>query len=158
MKQSAGILLYKTEQQQLKVLLVHPGGPFWKNKDKGSWSIPKGEFGEDEDPLTAAKREFAEETGFGISGQCLALKPVKQKSGKLVHAWAVEQDLDVTQIKSNAFEIEWPPKSGRYQSFPEIDKAQWFTVEEAGEKILPAQFGFVLELQEFLKTLHNASH
>lgn len=150
MKQSAGILLYKTEQQQLKVLLVHPGGPFWKNKDNGAWSIPKGEFGEDEEPLTAAKREFTEETGFSISGQYLTLKPVKQKSGKLVHAWAVEQDLDVTQIKSNIFEIEWPPKSGRFQSFPEIDKAQWFTIEEAGEKILPAQFGFVLELQELL--------
>lgn len=147
MKQSAGILLYKMEGTKLKVLLAHPGGPFWKNKDAGAWSIPKGELDENEDPLPAAKREFLEETGFEIKNECRALTPIKQKSGKLVHAWAVEQDLDATAIVSNTFEMEWPPKSGKLQAFAEIDRAEWFTVEVALEKILPAQRNFIEELE-----------
>ncbi len=146
MKQSAGILLYKTELSELKVLLAKPGGPFWKNKDLGAWSIPKGEINENEDPLEAAKREFFEETGFEITGECRPLTSIKQKGGKLVHAWAVEQDLDVSKLISNTFEIEWPPKSGKLQSFPEIEKAQWFSIAEAELKMLPSQFAFVLEL------------
>ncbi len=148
MKQSAGILLYKTELSELKVLLAKPGGPFWKHKDIGAWSIPKGEIDENEDHLAAAKREFYEETGFEITGECRPLTSVKQKGGKLVHAWAVQQDLDVTKLVSNTYEIEWPPKTGRLQTFPEIEKAQWFSVEEAKLKMLPAQFAFVLELQK----------
>ncbi|MCD6067105.1 MAG: putative pyrophosphohydrolase [Bacteroidetes bacterium] len=148
MKQSAGILLYRIEERNLKVLLAHPGGPFWAKKDAGSWSIPKGEFTETEDALSAAKREFFEETGFEISGDCKTLTPIKQKSGKLVHAWAVEQDLDASMIKSNTFEMEWPPKSGKMQEFPEIDRAEWFSVGEAMEKILPAQRSFIEELMK----------
>jgi len=151
MKQSAGILLYKTEHNRLMVMLAHPGGPFWKNKDKGAWSIPKGELNEEEDPLIAAKREFFEETGFEITGNCIPLTPIKQKGGKQVYAWAVEQDLDTTALKSNTFEMEWPPKSGKLQVFPEIDRAHWFTVEEAQEKILEAQWSFVLQLTGILK-------
>jgi predicted NUDIX family NTP pyrophosphohydrolase len=154
MKQSAGILLYKTEKDQLKILLAKPGGPFWKNKDTGVWSIPKGELDEGEDLLLAAKREFLEETGIAITGNCLCLTPIKQKSGKLVHAWAVEQDPDVTKFMSNAFEMEWPPKSGKHQSFPEIDKIQWFSPDEAQEKMIPAQFSFIRELQNLLKHKH----
>ena len=151
MKQSAGILLYKIENKELYVLLAHPGGPFWKNKDNGAWTISKGEIAEGEEPLLAAKREFFEETGFEITGECWQLESIKQKGGKLVHAWAVEQNLDVTQLHSNTFEMEWPPRSGKKQSFPEIDKAQWFTVEEALVKILEAQKSFVLEVQTLLR-------
>ena len=152
MKQSAGILIYKIENNVLRFLLAHPGGPFWTKKDNGAWTIPKGELAEGEDALTAAKREFFEETGQEIWGECLALKPVKQKSGKLVFAWACMADLDVTKFKSNTFEIEWPPHSGKMQSFPEIDKVQWFVKEEALIKILPAQQSFILELDTLLKS------
>ena len=146
MKQSAGILLYKKEKNELKILLAHPGGPFLAKKDEGAWTIPKGELNEEEDALAAAKREFAEETGQEIKVNCIPLKPIKQKGGKLIHAWAAEDELDVTKLKSNTFEMEWPPRSGKKQSFPEIDKAQWFTVEEALVKILPGQQGFIIEL------------
>jgi predicted NUDIX family NTP pyrophosphohydrolase len=146
MKQSAGILLYKTEKGIVKVLLAHPGGPFWAKKDEGAWSIPKGEFDENEDALSAAKREFFEETGFEITGECKPLNPIKQKSGKTVYAWAAEGDLDPLQIVSNTFEMEWPPRSGKMKAFPEIDKAEWFTVEEAKKKILPAQVSLLEEL------------
>ena len=146
MKKSAGILLYKKVNKELLFLLVHPGGPFWKNKDLGSWSIPKGEFTDDEEPLNAAIREFEEETGTKVEGEFIELKPVKLKSGKLVYAFACEHDLDVNSIKSNEFEIEWPPKSGRLKSFPEIDKAAWFTAKEALEKINPPQGNFITEL------------
>lgn len=150
-KTSAGILLYKTEPV-LQVMLVHPGGPFWKNKDTGAWSIPKGELNETEEPFAAAIRELKEETGLDIKAvDAIALSPVKQKSGKTILAWAIEHDADVPGIQSNFFEMEWPPKSGKMQSFPEVDKAAWFGIEEAKEKIIPAQFAFVEELYKKLK-------
>jgi predicted NUDIX family NTP pyrophosphohydrolase len=142
-KQSAGILLYRKTNSQLQVFLVHPGGPFFKNKDAGSWTIPKGEILDDEDPLAAAKREFNEETGQAIDGDFIKLNPVTLKSGKIVHAWAVEGDIDHETIFSNLFEIEWPPKSGKMQSFPEIDRAGWFEMEEAKEKINAGQLGLI---------------
>ena len=151
MKQSAGILLYKFIDKTIFFLLVHPGGPFWKNKDLETWSIPKGEFTNDEDPLHAAKREFHEETGFEAEGEFTALHPVKLKSGKTIFAWALEFDIDVTLVKSNDFEMEWPPKSGRQQSFPEIDKAQWFSPADAKQKINAAQIAFIDELITLLK-------
>ncbi|MDB5276658.1 MAG: hypothetical protein JWR61_1613 [Ferruginibacter sp.] len=152
MKQSAGILLFKRVSKKIEVLLVHPGGPFWKNKDLGSWSIPKGEFTDEESAREAARREFKEETGFAITEKekMLPLTMVKQKSGKLIYAWAVEKDIDATAIKSNHFEIEWPPKSGQLKSFPEIDKAEWFSLEEAMQKINSSQAAFITELQQLL--------
>jgi len=129
------------------IFLVHPGGPFWVRKDAGAWSIPKGEF-EDEEPLVAAKREFLEETGLRVDGEFIPLAPVTQKNGKVVHAWAVEADIDPEEVSSNTFEIEWPPKSGLKKEFPEVDRAGWFSLEEGAEKINPAQAGFIRELQE----------
>ncbi|MCD0467143.1 NUDIX domain-containing protein [Flavobacterium sp. ENC] len=150
MKQSAGILLYKFIDKTIYFLLVHPGGPFWKNKDLESWSIPKGEFTADEEPLPAAKREFKEETGFGLEAESeedfIALESVKLKSGKTVLAWALEFDIDVTLVKSNDFEMEWPPKSGSIKNFPEIDKAEWFQTDEALKKINPAQADFIIQI------------
>lgn len=147
MKQSAGILLYKKVKSILYVLLVHPGGPLWKNKDLGSWSIPKGEFNPPEQPLDAALREFEEETGQRIQAKkYIPLTSVRLKSGKTVHAWACEQDLDIDHIQSNTFSLQWPPKSGLFKDFPEIDRADWFIVEEALEKINPAQRSFIEEL------------
>jgi len=146
-RKSAGILLYKIESKAIKIFLVHPGGPFWSKKDDGAWSIPKGEFDDGEDPLGAAKREFEEETGIKISGGFLELNPIKQKSGKIVYAWAVEGDVDVSKIKSNEFEMEWPPKSGKMKSFPEIDKAAWFNLNEAKKKIIDAQSSLIRELE-----------
>jgi|SRR5450432_2655560 predicted NUDIX family NTP pyrophosphohydrolase len=152
MKKSAGILLFRKNKKQLEVLLAHPGGPFWKNKDEGAWSIPKGEFTDDEDALDAAKREFKEETGFNCDGDFIELSAVKLASGKFVYAWALEQDIDAGKIKSNAFEIEWPPKSKKIQSFPEIDKAEWFSLAEAKQKINAKQSAFIDELVIKLKT------
>ncbi|MBF4516788.1 NUDIX domain-containing protein [Flavobacterium sp. ANB] len=153
MKQSAGILLYKFIGSTIFFLLVHPGGPFWKNKDLESWSIPKGEFTDDEDPLEAAKREFKEETGFELEGDdFIKLEYVKLKSGKTVFAWALEFDIDVALVKSNEFEIEWPPKSGNLQSFPEIDKAEWFQTAEALKKINPAQADFIVQIISKIST------
>ncbi len=149
MKKSAGIVLYKTAGPQLEIFLVHPGGPFWKNKDLAAWSIPKGEFIK-EDPLEAAIREFREETGYTLSGDFKPLTPVKQKSGKIVYAWALEQDINADNIASNLFEVEWPPKSGRLQAFPEVDKAAWFTPAIALQKIVPGQAGLVRELMDLL--------
>ena len=145
-KQSAGILLYKKTGSGLQVFLVHPGGPFFKNKDLGAWSIPKGEFLSDEDALEAAKREFKEETGQSIAGNFIKLQPVKLKSGKIVHAWAVEGFIDHQTISSNLFEIEWPPKSGKMQSFAEVDRADWFNIDEARLKINAGQVGLIEEL------------
>jgi predicted NUDIX family NTP pyrophosphohydrolase len=145
-KQSAGILLYRKINKQLQIFLVHPGGPFFKNKDAGVWSIPKGEFLDDEDALVAAKREFEEETGQAIDGDFIALNPVTLKSGKIVHAWAAEGDINHETIFSNLFEMEWPPKSGKKQSFPEIDRAGWFEAGEAKLKINSAQAGLIEDL------------
>lgn len=146
MKKSAGLLLYRKKADLLQVFLVHPGGPFWKKKDLGAWSVPKGEFTEEEDSLSAAIREFKEETGMSISGDFIRLSPVRQKSGKLVEAWAVEADIDPSSVQSNTFDMEWPPRSGKRQSFPEIDKGDWFSLEEAKEKIIPAQLPLLDDL------------
>jgi predicted NUDIX family NTP pyrophosphohydrolase len=146
-KQSAGILLYRFNNDQLQVFLVHPGGPFFRNKDDGNWSIPKGEFLDDEDALDAAKREFLEETGQLIDGKFIPLESIIQKSGKKVYAWAVEGDIDHESITSNLFELEWPPRSGKKQTFPEIDRAGWFNIDDAKMKINAAQFGLIKELE-----------
>lgn len=150
-RKSAGILLYRINNKILEVLLVHPGGPFWKNKDAGAWSIPKGEFDENEDALQAAQREFEEETGIAIDGDFIPLSPVKQKSGKIVYAWALEKDIDTTNIQSNFFEMEWPPRSGKKQQFPEVDRGAWLTIPEAKEKINPYQVALLEELAGQLK-------
>jgi predicted NUDIX family NTP pyrophosphohydrolase len=149
-KQSAGILLYRTINRELQIFLLHPGGPFFVNKDEGAWSIPKGEFLDDENPLDAAKREFFEETGQTIDGTFSPLTPIKQKSGKMVFAWAVEGNIDATTNVSNTFEVEWPPKSGKTKGFPEIDKAAWFDIETAKIKIIAAQVGLITELLSHL--------
>lgn len=149
-KQSAGLLLYRNCSADLEIFLVHPGGPFWKNKDEGAWSIPKGELNENEEPLRAAVREFFEETGMEISGKFIELTPVIQKGGKKVFAWAIEKDIDAANIHSNSFGMEWPPRSGKYQSFPEVDKGEWFTIEKAKKKINAMQSGFIDELQKKL--------
>ncbi|MGE5172453.1 MAG: NUDIX domain-containing protein [Betaproteobacteria bacterium] len=145
-KISAGVLMYRKGKNEIEVFLVHPGGPFFMKKDAGAWSIPKGEIGEGEDPLGAAKREFEEETGCRPEGSFLPLKSVKQKSGKIVLSWAVEGDCDADSITSNTFSLEWPPKSGRTQEFPEVDRAAWFTIGEARQKINPAQAPLLDEL------------
>ena len=144
-KTSAGLLLYRC-RDNLEVFLVHPGGPYWAKKDAGAWSLPKGEFGEGEEPLQAAKREFTEETGFAVSGKFRPLDPLKQPSGKVVYAWAIEGDCDPDQIRSNSFSLEWPPKSGKIQQFPEVDRAAWFNIPEARSRILPGQMGFIDQL------------
>lgn len=143
--QSAGILVYRRGKKGIEFFLVHPGGPFWAKKDLGAWSIPKGEYEEGEDPLDAAKREFFEETGQRISGKFIALTPVKQKAGKIIQAWLVEGEVDIDNIRSNTFEMEWPPKSGRKQSFPEVDKGGWFDAETAAGKINEKQAGLIEE-------------
>jgi predicted NUDIX family NTP pyrophosphohydrolase len=150
-KRSAGILLYRIAGGGPEVLLVHPGGPFWARKDAGSWSIPKGEYGDGEEPQACALREFEEETGVGLPpGELLELGSVKQKGGKVVTAWAAEGDLDADSVRSNTFTMEWPPRSGRTAEFPEIDRAGWFGVEEAREKLVAAQAGLVDRLVERL--------
>jgi predicted NUDIX family NTP pyrophosphohydrolase len=151
MRKSAGILLYRFHQQKLEVFLVHPGGPFWKGKETGAWSIPKGEFTEEEEPLQAAIREFKEETGSEINGNFIELQPIKQKAGKMVNCWAVEGDIDAGAISSNTYKQEWPYKSGKWQTFPEVDKAAWFSIEEAKEKINAAQAAFIDELVLHIK-------
>ncbi|HKV12872.1 MAG TPA: NUDIX domain-containing protein [Thermoanaerobaculia bacterium] len=151
-KKSAGLLLFRETPGSLEVLLVHPGGPFWSKKDEGAWSIPKGELDEGEDPLEAAKREFEEEIGSPVQGEAIPLRPLKQPSGKIVHAWAVRGDFDPDLLKSVTFPLEWPPKSGRIQEFPEVDRAAWFSLETARQKILKGQAGFLDQLQEILST------
>ena len=150
MKTSAGILLYRRRAGVIEVLLGHPGGPFWRNKDAGAWSIPKGEAVPGEDLLARARAEFEEETGFPVGGDVRRLAPRKQPGGKLVHVWAVEGELDADAIVSNSFEMEWPPRSGRRRSFPEIDRAGWFSLRDAREKILKGQSGFLDELEQLL--------
>lgn len=150
-KQSAGILAYRRSGDEWQVFLVHPGGPFWAKKDLGAWSMPKGEFPEEEDALLAAKREFREEVGQGIEGTFVALEPRRQKSGKTIHAWVVEGDLDETRLVSNEFEMEWPPRSGKMQRFPEVDRGQWFALPEAKTRINPGQVAFLEELALLLE-------
>jgi len=149
-KQSAGLLVFRRCNGRLDVLLVHPGGPFWKNKDTGAWSIPKGEFADGEEPLDVAKREFQEEIGKAIDGTFAPLKPIKQRGGKTIFAWAVEADFEVSQIKSNTFTIEWPPGSGTLSEFPEVDRAKWFDFETAMTKMNEGQ----RQLLEQLGNLH----
>jgi len=147
-KKSAGLLLYRGVGAGLEVLLVHPGGPFWRNKDEGAWTIPKGEF-DDEDPLAAAQREFREELGTPPpDGDYLELKPIQQKNAKTVYAWAVKGDFDPTNLKSNTFSCEWPPRSSRMQEFPEVDRAEWFATDTAKKKIVAAQAALIDQLME----------
>src|SRR5262249_30525934 len=148
---SAGLLVFR-RRNGLEVLLAHPGGPYWAKKDEGAWTIPKGLAEAGADLLATARREFTEETGFALDGPCVPLRPVKQKSGKIVHALAIEAELDPTQVKSNEFEIEWPPKSGRRQRFPEIDRAQYFDLATASVKILAYQQPFLEELERMQKS------
>lgn len=138
-KKSAGILLYRRMNGNFEIFLVHPGGPFWAKKDEGAWSIPKGLYEDPEEPLNAAKREFAEETGLAIDGSFVELGSFKQPSGKTILAWALEFNCDPRNIKSNSFSLEWPPKSGRMQEFPEVDKADWFSPDDSLQKILKGQ-------------------
>jgi predicted NUDIX family NTP pyrophosphohydrolase len=149
-KQSAGILLYRRQAKKLEVFLAHPGGPFWAKKDQGSWSVPKGEYLEGEEPLHAAIREFEEETGYRLAGDFIQLTTIRQKGHKTVHCWAVEGDLDPDHIVSNDFEMEWPPRSGKMRSFPEIDRGAWFSIETAREKILERQAAFIDELVQLI--------
>ena len=151
-KESAGILLYRVEDDILQFFLVHLGGPFWVKKDLNSWTIPKGELEEGEDLYAAALREFEEETGLRLSGEAFALTPVKQKSGKKVHAFAMEGDADPQQIKSNLFSVEWPPASGRMKEFPEVHKADWFDYDTARRKINSAQVNFLDEVKGRLES------
>jgi predicted NUDIX family NTP pyrophosphohydrolase len=146
--QSAGILLYRWTAGTLEVFLVHPGGPFWKNKDAGTWTIPKGEFENTEPALDAAIREFREETGFLLDGHFQPLSPIRQKGGKRVFAWAHAGDIDASAVASNTFEIEWPRRSGRQQTFPEVDKAAWYSLAAARAVINPAQIALLEELEE----------
>ena len=146
-KLSAGILLYRRSGTSLEVMLVHPGGPLWKNKDLGAWSIAKGEFLPGQDPLKTAKREFKEETGGTVKGEFKELMPARQAGGKLVYAFAVEGDFDVSKLKSNTFPMEWPPKSGRIEKIPEVDRAEWFDPDTARRKINAAQATFVDQLE-----------
>jgi predicted NUDIX family NTP pyrophosphohydrolase len=145
-RQSAGLLVYRERVGELQFFLVHPGGPLWQNKDAGFWSIPKGEFSADEEPLEAAKREFWEETGMTVEGEFLPLGSVKQRGGKIVHGWAVGGDFDAAQVRSNTFDLEWPPRSGRFIAFPEVDRGAWFSMNEAKEKIKEAQITFLDEV------------
>jgi predicted NUDIX family NTP pyrophosphohydrolase len=148
-RRSAGILLHRRTAHGIEVLLVHPGGPFWARKDLGAWSLPKGEHDDAEDALACARREFAEELGSPPpAGEPTDLGTVRQKSGKVVRAWALEGDVDATAITSNTFEMEWPPRSGRRREFPEVDRAEWFPLAEARERINPAQAAFLDRLPE----------
>jgi len=151
MRKSAGILLYRIEKSKIEVLLVHPGGPFWAQKDLGVWSIPKGEYNDNEDPLQAAIREVEEETGYRPNGPFLPLAPIKQKTGKQVTAWATAGDLNPETIKSNTFKLQWPPNSGKMLTIPEVDKAGWFSPPVAKQKIIPTQIPLIDELLVNLK-------
>ena len=150
-KQSAGILVYRKKFDRLEFLLAHPGGPYFAKKDEGAWTIPKGEFDDGEDPLTVAQREFQEEIGQAITGNFTPLRQIKQKGGKIVYAWLTQGDLDVSAVHSNTFSIEWPPKSGKQQEFPEVDRAEWFDMESAARKIKPAQLDLLLEAQSIIR-------
>jgi predicted NUDIX family NTP pyrophosphohydrolase len=149
-RQSAGILMYRRLAGRTEVFLIHPGGPFWSRKDDGAWSIPKGEFADEELPLDAAKREFQEETGFTVCGELTALDPIRQAGGKIVHAWVIEGDCDAAAAKSNTFSMEWPARSGQWKTFPEVDRAGWFSLEQADVKILKSQRPLLDQLRGLL--------
>jgi len=149
-RKSAGLLMYRRRAGQVEVLLVHPGGPFWAQKDEGAWSIPKGEFTDEEPPLDAARREFQEETSFAASGDFYPLVPIKQTGGKIVHAWAVAGDLDADAARSNTCKMEWPPHSGQWRTFPEVDRAAWFPLSQAREKLLKSQLPLLDQLENLL--------
>lgn len=155
-KKSTGILWYRFQNKAMEVFLVHPGGPFWRNKNDSTWSIPKGEFEEGEDPLHAAKREMQEETGINAdatglrTSEFIELNPVRQKSGKIIYAWAAKGDFDTSELTSNLFELEWPPKSGKKATFPEVDKGEWFTIKEAKKRILSYQLPLITQLEELV--------
>jgi predicted NUDIX family NTP pyrophosphohydrolase len=151
-KQSAGVLLYRFAEGRLEVLLVHPGGPYWARKDEGAWTIPKGEPNEGEDLRTAAEREFAEETGGAVSGELIALEPVRQPGGKIVHAFAARGEFEPAALRSNTCLIEWPPRSGRQREVPEVDRAAWFAIEEAETKINVGQRPLLEQLVQILQT------
>lgn len=155
-RKSAGILLFRRTSGYCELFLVHMGGPFWAKKDEGAWSIPKGEFGDDEDPLEAARREFGEETGFPATGEAFPLGQVRQSGGKIVHAWAMEGDIDPSRVKSNTFAVEWPPKSGNRRRYPEVDRAEWFTVEAARRKILHGQSELIDRLEKMLENSNSS--
>ncbi len=151
MKRSAGILLFRRRAGAVEVLLAHPGGPFWKNRDDGAWTIPKGLINEGEDPFAAARREFTEEIGIDPGDRGEPLAALRQRSGKTILAWAVEGDCDTAALRSNDFSMEWPPRSGKMASFPEVDRAQWFGLERAREKIIRGQAPFLDELERKLR-------
>lgn len=149
---SAGLVLYREDGRGLEVLLVHPGGPFWTKRDRGAWSIPKGVYGPEEEPLLAARREFEEELGsVPPDGDVIELGEITQKSGKRVVAWGLKGDLDVAQARSNKFTIEWPSRSGKFREFPEVDRAEWFSLERAREKVNPAQVELIDRLEKALR-------
>jgi predicted NUDIX family NTP pyrophosphohydrolase len=150
MKRSAGILAFRKSGELWEVFLVHPGGPFWKNKDEHAWSVPKGEFTEEENPFDAAVREFREETGFTVTGSFTRLEPVRQPGGKIVHVWAVEAELNPGEIRSNTFTIEWPPRLGKEIEVPEVDKADWFSLQDAYLKIHKGQRAVLEQFERLL--------
>ena len=150
-KKSAGLVMYRYRDSNLEVFLVHPGGPYWAKKDDGAWSIPKGEYSDNEEPFVAAKREFKEETGYDAEGNFIPLTPIKQPSRKLISAWAFEGDCDASTIKSNTFTMEWPPRSGKQAEFPEVDRAEWFSTNKAKKKLLKGHIGLIEELCEILQ-------
>jgi predicted NUDIX family NTP pyrophosphohydrolase len=150
MKRSAGILLFRRQSDAFELFLVHPGGPFWKKKDDGSWSIPKGEYNEGEDPLAAAKREFREEVGMAVDGEFVVLGDVKQPGGKIITAWGLFHDIEPSALRSNTFRLEWPPNSGSFREFPEVDRAAWFSLADARRKILRGQIDFLNRLDRIL--------
>lgn len=155
---SNGILLFRFRDEKLEVMLVHPGGPFWAKKDYGVWSIPKGLPEKDENPLDTAKREFREETGFEVDGEFIDLGELTQSGKKIVHVWALEKDLDVTNAVSNTFTLEWPKNSGKVQEFPEVDRAGWFDIELAERKIRKGQIGFIDRLMDILNYSRKEEH
>lgn len=155
---SAGLLMFRRHPDQgLQVLLAHPGGPFWARRDLGAWSLPKGEHGPEEEPLAAAQREFIEETGFAVTPPLLPLGELRQKSGKRISAWAFEGHADPARLRSNLFELEWPPHSGRVQQFPEVDRVAWFGIEAARQRIVPGQAGFLERLEAVLADCRRAA-
>lgn len=143
--------MYRMNDNEPEVFLIHMGGPFWIKKDEGAWSIPKGEFNDDENALIAAKREFTEETSFPVEGNFISLEPLKQSGGKIIYSWMIEGDCDASAMSSNTFELEWPPRSGKFQSFPEADRAEWFSLKEAKSKIVKGQIPLLQQLESILE-------